>query len=292
MLREKYTFIKNYRSNDALRASFNELAEKTFDLNFEDWYQNGYWGENYIPYSLVDDGKVIANVSVNTTDFIWKGNKKHFIQLGTVMTDKAYRNQGLIRQLMNEIEKDYGREAEGMYLFANDGVLDFYPRFGFGKAVEYQYTKEVSFPNARSVTQVPMREKSAWNVLEEAIKKSVCQSSFEMAGNSGLIMFYITKFMQENVYYEEKQQAYVIAEIEEEELFIHNIFSEKRVDLDKIAEAFGRGIKRVNLGFTPEETNGYIVSERKEWDCTLFLKGAGFDGFAQSKIMFPTLAHA
>jgi uncharacterized membrane protein len=31
---------KNYRNNDALRASFNRLAEKTFGLNFENWYQN------------------------------------------------------------------------------------------------------------------------------------------------------------------------------------------------------------------------------------------------------------
>ena len=38
--------IKNYKDNDALRKSFNELAMKTFDISFEDWYQNGYWGEN------------------------------------------------------------------------------------------------------------------------------------------------------------------------------------------------------------------------------------------------------
>ncbi len=32
-----YKIVKNYRDNDALRHSFNELAEKTFGLNFEDW---------------------------------------------------------------------------------------------------------------------------------------------------------------------------------------------------------------------------------------------------------------
>ena len=29
--------IKNYRHNEALRRSFNALAEKTFGLNFENW---------------------------------------------------------------------------------------------------------------------------------------------------------------------------------------------------------------------------------------------------------------
>lgn len=48
--------VKNYKENEALRLSFNGLAGKTFGLDFEDWYQNGFWKENYIPYSIVEDG--------------------------------------------------------------------------------------------------------------------------------------------------------------------------------------------------------------------------------------------
>ena len=57
--------IKKYRDKEELRKSFNELAKKTFGLNFEDWYQNGFWGDNYNPYSIVMDGRIVANVSVN-----------------------------------------------------------------------------------------------------------------------------------------------------------------------------------------------------------------------------------
>ena len=64
-----YEIIKNYRDNEQLRHSFNELAMKTFDIDFEDWYQNGYWTDRYNPRSIVIDGKVVANVSVNTTVF-------------------------------------------------------------------------------------------------------------------------------------------------------------------------------------------------------------------------------
>lgn len=289
---EEYTLIKNYRDNEMLRASFNELAEKTFGIWFEDWYRNGYWGDAYNPYSMVYEGKVVANVSVNQMDFIWDGVRKHFLQLGTVMTDEAYRHQGLIRELMDEIDKDYEGKADGMFLFANDSVLDFYPKFGFKMAEEYQYTKKVSFRNARSVIQIPMREKSAWNVLENAVNRSVCNSRFGMVGNSGLTMFYVTKYMQENVYYDKKQEAYVIAEIEEDELFIHSIFSEQRIDLEGIIEGFGREIRRVRLGFIPEVTEGYTVLRMKEEDCTLFLKGSGFDGFEQSRVMFSPITHA
>ena len=40
--RAMYEIVKHYRDNKALRDSFNALAEKTFGLNFEGWYQNGF----------------------------------------------------------------------------------------------------------------------------------------------------------------------------------------------------------------------------------------------------------
>lgn len=101
-----YEIIKNYKDNNKLRHSFNELAKTTFGLDFEDWYQNGYWRENYIPYSIVQNENIIANVSVNLTNMLWDGIQKHIIQLGTIMTENAFRNQGFIRRIMEEIEND------------------------------------------------------------------------------------------------------------------------------------------------------------------------------------------
>lgn len=284
--------VKAYQDDTLLRNSFNELAEKTFGINFEDWYQNGYWGKNYIPYSILDKDRIVANVSVNVTDFVWNGERKHFIQLGTVMTEETYRKKGLIRRLMQEIEKDYGKRAEGIYLFANDSVLDFYPRFGFQKAAEYQYSKQVHITEEKSVLQVPMQEKKDWKLLEKAISLSVNNSCFEMVDNTGLIMFYVTKFMQENVFYLEELNTYVIAEIEGNDLLIHNVFSETLVDLEEVIKAFGKGIKKVTLGFTPQDAENYIYTEIRQEDTTLFVKGKGFEAFGGSKIMFPTLSHA
>ena len=287
-----YEIKKNYKENAKLRQSFNELAKKTFSLDFEDWYQNGYWKENYNPYSIVHENQVVANVSVNITDVIWDGVKKHFIQLGTVMTDEAYRNQGLIRMLMEEIDKDYGQKADGIYLFAGADVLEFYPKFGFQKAAEYQYSKQVKHQKEKTMKQILMNEKPAWDTLEKAIKRSVVCGSFDMVGNSDLSMFYVTKFMQENVYYDELLDVYAIAEIEEDNIFIHNVFAEKKVDLDAIIEAFGKEIKKVTLGFVPRNKESYSVEEIKEEDTTLFVKGKGFKDFDEARVMFQTLAHA
>ena len=129
--------VKHYRNNSALRASFNELARKTFGIDFEPWYQRGFWTDRYDPYSVVENGRIIANVSVNHMDMRILGERKRLIQLGTVMTDPQYRNRGLIRMLMEQIQQEFA-DADGMFLFANDSVLEFYPKFGFRKGTEYE----------------------------------------------------------------------------------------------------------------------------------------------------------
>ena len=79
------TIEKNYRDNESLRYSFNELAGKVFGgLNFEGWYRNGFWKDNYIPYSVVADGKIVSNVSLNACNMNYDGRIVKLIQLGTV----------------------------------------------------------------------------------------------------------------------------------------------------------------------------------------------------------------
>ncbi|WP_156153510.1 hypothetical protein [Domibacillus robiginosus] len=54
--------VKNYGENDLLRNSFFDLANRVFGLPFQKYYEAGSWGEEYMPFSLADEGKIIANV--------------------------------------------------------------------------------------------------------------------------------------------------------------------------------------------------------------------------------------
>lgn len=287
-----FEIIKNYRDNAALRQSFDGLARRTFGLTFEDWYRNGYWSDKYIPYSVTEDGRVIANVSVNRMDMRLNGEIRRLLQLGTVMTDEAYRNRGLIRKLMEEIEKDYAGKTDGMYLFANDSVLDFYPKFGYRKAEEWQYRKAVEITVPATVQKVPVTDSAERERLFQAIRRSRFYGRFDMADNAELFLFYVTKFMQETVYYMEESAAYLIAEAGDGRLLLHGVFSEQETDLDRVIQAFGSEIKEVVPGFTPESTEGYTRTLVQEEDCTLFVKGAFFEDFEENGIMFPTLSHA
>ena len=287
-----YEIMKGYQKDDKLRNSFNALALETFRLNFEDWYQNGFWRENYIPYSIVIDGKVVANVSVNLTDMMYDGEIKKFIQLGTVMTAKEFRNQGLIRQIMREIEADYKDKVDGMYLFANDSVLDFYPKFGFRKAVEYQYELPVENETECQLEKIVMNNQDLWKHFLNVMSKNIFHGKFDMIGNHDLIMFYVTKFMQEDIYYHRESDTFIIAEIDEENVFIHNVFSRALDEIDKIVPLFGKEIKHITLGFTPIDSEKYKMKELKEEDTTFFIKGEILNIIEEEKMRIPSLSHA
>ena len=284
--------IKGYHHNTVLRRSFDALSIKTFGLSLEDWYQNHFWGDNYVLYSIVEDDKVVANISVSITNMSFSGETKRFIQLGNVMTDQDYRNRGYIRQIMNQIGIEYADKIDGIYLFANDTVLDFYPKFGFKKAKEYQYSKQVLNRGECQYEKVRMDNTSSWEKMVSIMTNNHFQGRFDMIGNHELIMFYVTKFMHENVYYHKKSNTFVIAEIDTEQVLIHNVFSTTLVDIDDVLAWFGKNVKKVVLGFVPMNSVGFKVEELKEENTTMFIKGDTLNIIEREKLRIPSLSHA
>lgn len=56
------------------------------------------------------------------------------------MTHPNYRGQGLAKNLLNHVIAKYEDQYDFLYLFANDTVLDFYPKFGFERIEESSFT--------------------------------------------------------------------------------------------------------------------------------------------------------
>ena len=281
---------KNYRNNEALRASFNRLAEKTFGLNFENWYRNGFWKDNYIPYSVVIDGEVVSNVSVNACNMNYKGQIVKLIQLGTIMTDDDYRGNGYARALMEEVLKDYDGKVDGIYLFANDSVLEFYPKFGFREAKEYQYSKEVTISGECTAQNVPLRDKIDFDRTVEILDTKKQNAQLYMVENPGLYMFYLSQFMKENMFYIEECNSYAIAEVEDDTLILHAIIGAGAVD--EVIRAFGSQVKKVVLCFTPKDTSGFEKSELYEEDTTFFVQGKFFEDNRGDEYMMQAITHA
>lgn len=290
-MRDSYVLRKGYQDDEKARKSFNRLAGQIFGLDFEKWYQNGFWKNNYIPYSIMEEEEVLANVSVNPMLFLENGEPKRYIQLGTVMTCKSCRNQGLIRQLIQEIQKDYEGKADGWFLFANESVLDFYPKFGFRRSEETEYFKAVTNEEEKTAISVPMKEKSDYLKLLQVMKESCPQSSFWLESKEELTMFYALDDLGKHLYFVPEQNAYVFANIKNGQLHLHQIFSRNRVDLDRIAAAFGKEVKSLVLGFSPIDKNGFLCRKITEADTVLHVKGSTFDCMEQEYLRIPELAH-
>lgn len=139
-----------------------------------------------------------------------------------------------------------------------------------------------------------MGDRAAWDMLEGRIKSGNHACAFDLVDNSQLPMFYVTKFMQENVYYHSEMDTYVIAEEECSELVISMVISpeKNRVDLKELAKGFGPEIKKVTLGFSPVDREGMDVTELEADDCTFFVRGEKWKVVEEKELMVPGLAHA
>lgn len=283
--------ISNYQKDDRLRGSFNDLAGKVFGgLSFEGWYRNGFWTDNYVPYSVLIDGKIVSNVSVNRCDMNYEGKTVHLLQLGTVMTDPAHRGKGYSKALMERILSDYEGKTDGIYLYANDSVTGFYPRFGFVEKKEYQYAKAVEQRSKKTAVPVPMKTISDWDKMAGILDQTEQNGRLYMVSNSGLYMFYLSQFMQENTFFIPECQTYAIAESEDGTLILHAVIGQGNPD--QVIAAFGKDVKNVVLDFTPKSTEGWTRNEVFEEDTHLFVRGKFFEETAGEFYMFQAITHA
>ncbi|WP_431122278.1 GNAT family N-acetyltransferase [Flagellimonas flava] len=287
-----YGFAKDFKHDQEIRRSFNKLTEVTFGFNLESWYRNGFWGAYYCPYSILYNNEVISNVSINKIEFEIENKKMTGIQIGTVMTDEKYRHRGLNKFIMENVINEWKDQSDFIYLFANDTVLSFYPKFNFETVDEYQFSKSVKSSSTQPLKKLNMEDKTDIAFLMEAINMSIPISKISMRNNASLIMFYCMSFMKNSIYYIEKFKAVVIAEFEGNTLYLNDVFSKVPLELnDLILAISNKSIDSVVLGFTPWDETGFNKSLIKEGDKLFILKGK-FSYFNNNNCMFPVLSHA
>ncbi len=291
---KEYEFVSNYRDDERIRESFNELTDKTYGFNFRKWFDNGHWNNKYIPYSLLDGDRVVANVSVNIMDFIVLGERKMLIQLGTVMTDESYRGQGLIKFLLNKVIEEWEDKCDFIYLFANDTVLNFYPKFGFKKYNQYQCSLEFSkVRSSEKIRKLNIDDDNDRNTIIRILNNRKSLAKLDNINNTSLVMFYCIDFMKNNIYYIEEYDVIAICEYNKNEMILLDLFSDKDMNLEKIINALIKNdTKKVVLGFTPKDSSLYKEELINDENDTLFIRSKKDTIFNEKKLMFPLLSHA
>lgn len=287
--------IHDYKNNKVYRDSFNQLAALVFDISFEDWYQKGFWDDRYICHSFIRDHAVIANVSVSKMDLRINGFNRKAIQIGTVMTHPDFRGKGLSGKLMRHILNIYEQECDLFFLFANNSVLDFYPKFRFESCGESQL--RVKYHHTPSEVTALRKLNCSSDEDVALIQKMVLSrrpvsEQFGVRNGQGLFMFYALKVFPESIYYSQEDEAIIVYQQEGRILNLYDIVSPSEVDFNRIFNRIAdEQTEYIHFHFTP---NQIIENAEVEWvdihGDQLFIK-SNFTLSKHSKFCVPALAH-
>lgn len=290
-------FVYNYMLNPDMRHMLNHLAQDTFGIDFEAWVTKQYFRGEYIPYSYIEDGKMLSNVSINRMQFRQNGVKRNYIQIGTVMTEESHREQGLASRLMKHVIRQYGSGCDGIYLFANLNALDFYRKLGLQEGMQYRYhlkkslcsgvrTKEAFVPVKQN--DVVLRRK-----YEDAVQNGASFSSLEQINRFGLQMFYTAGL--EQVFYAKDLDCFIVIEEEGDTLILQSVVCPKKIAMKEILKRIHINYHHLILGFTPcAEDADLFEAEPYNGadDYRLFYLGDTLKSIEQEKLYFPELSHA
>lgn len=286
--------IQDYFENDIYRRSFNDLARATFGLDFEEWYKKKYFKGKYTCYSYVADDQVIANISANEMQVVIKGEVKKAIQLGTVMTREDCRGNGLAGKLMKYVLKIYENKCDFIYLFANDTVLEFYPKFGFKKVIEANYTLGTDRVDKKEGTIIELQVGTSFTntLIDRLIQKRVpISKTWGIVEDTWPLEVYCKEGFKDNLYYIKEDDLIVIGGRKDGILHLYDVISATPFNLDHIVEKFiEEEDKQILFHFVPElETYKATCTYVERTDDTLFIKGIKLD--EAYEVLFPMISH-
>ncbi len=67
----KNNIIEIGHGDRQLVSSFLDFTKTVFSWsNFSEWYSHGFWPAEYIPHSIIIDGKIASNVSITKMEQI------------------------------------------------------------------------------------------------------------------------------------------------------------------------------------------------------------------------------
>ena len=271
-----YKMIHDYKDNAIYRKSFNALARKTFSIDFEKWYEAGFWNDRYVCYSFLDKNQVVANVSANILNWVFRGNSLNVIQIGTVMTHPDYRKKGLASQLMRHVLDTYENRCDLFYLFGEPSVQQFYKSFGFTSVQEtqYQFNIKASGNKRDRLRRLDLSAAADLDIIRRLTAERVPLSGqFWVDHAQSILAWHLLNVYPDEIYYIEQLDAIVLFKAEGEVVHLHDIVCRKAVSVEQIIGFLvPDGDYRVILHFTPDQPKLYSRTPYVTDDYNFFVK--------------------
>jgi len=266
------------RGDRHLFPAFLEFTKTVFPgADFETWIRRGYWTCNYTPHELSSGGRIISSVGATPMSIWINGEKKKGVQIGTVGTLPEERNRGLARQIMVHVIGKYEEEADIFFLFANETVLDFYPKFGFERKYESVYRNLTGDENSgKNLNKLDLDKKGDRHLIDHMLKSRSPLTRLFGAENYGSITWWhLINVYPNDIYYWKDEELIIIMYPSDRTLKLMDVISADPPDQEKlIAEIAGFGNTSSILFLFPPDILGFPLHRmEKDEETLLFVRG-------------------
>ncbi|EAD2488429.1 N-acetyltransferase, partial [Listeria monocytogenes] len=215
-------------------------------------------------------------------------------QIGTVMTHPNYRGQGLAKNLLNHVIAKYEDQYDFLYLFANDTVLDFYPKFGFERIEESSFTVDACNlkKKASKLKKLNPDNKTDFQLISRIVSERAPLSNIlDVKESEDLLMFYVLIALKNELYYLEELDVIVLMEQEGTDLYVLDILSTKKLDVVEVLSYLStKKIETIHLLFTPEKSKYIDAAYIIETEDMLFVRPNVLT--SENYFLFPATSHA
>ena len=278
-------------ADTAWHEAFLRYVPRVFPrVSFRRWYELGGWGESYRSFAMAEGSQIVANASLQRMNIILRGCALTGWQLGAVGVVPEWRGKGLQRPLMERLLASIPA-GDITFLFANDTVLDFYPRFGFAPHSEAVFAAEHGvMPSGERLRTLSIdRSEDRALLARVAAHARPVTNEFGARDYYGVLLWYWANFYDGCFHYCEADDAIIVAEQEGATLRVCDVLASRPVELrsylPRIASA---PAQRVEFGFNPGSwwPDAKAVAEYR--DSPLFVRGE--HALPAAPFKFPMLA--
>ncbi len=282
--------LHDFYSDPKLAGEFFALQELVFPSISIVWAnENDFLSPNVVPFGIFEADQALSILNATRLHILTGSSTARAVQIGTVATHPELRGRGYSAQLMRHVAAHYAPSIDFMFLFANDTVLEFYPKFGFEPCCETTYAMAVAVcDEASGFRKLDVGKPEDLGIVHELIARRVpIAKSFCVLDYSFLAEWYCQKFYQDGLYYSEALNLLLVASQEGSTLVIYDIVAD-RLDENFLLDFSFPGVTEVVLQFIPDRFKGDFTP-RIDNESRLFVQGA-FPGRGRP-LKFPPLAH-
>ena len=260
----------------------NNLMKDIF-MDFQFWYDLNLWDENYESYSIIENDEMISNICVFKTNIIFDQKDYSALSIGAVATKKEYRGKGLSRILMEHIINKY--EGIPMYLSANDGVVNFYPKFGFERVFEKLPVCEVEIENDIKKNKLQYDDPKIMNYVYNRVNYS---DKLDCVNTESINIFHLhSGYLKDFIYEIPELETLIIADQKGSTLKLIGVFSLQNINFNELIKLLPfSNVNKIEFGFTPYWNDIEYVMQEYKTD-PLFVKNISCD---LGEFKFPELS--